>query len=185
MPSVYEATCPHCGHWSGAASEGYLALRLDGDVFKILRHPGETFDLEREGYAWERAHKENRVIRIEVMLCGDCGQQNEKHIALSHESCLVSLVAGIVILLACLFGIPAPYSSGERWGDAMFLFLVFTGLYSLALSPRRRRVQATLPRLTQCQRCGGRRFHALEAFRVGVCPQCGMRGFRYVPTGVS
>jgi hypothetical protein len=189
VPSVYEATCPHCGHWSGATSAGYLALRLDGDVFKILRHPGETFDLESAGYTWERAEKENRLVRIEVMLCDDCGQQNQKYVALSHESCLFILVAGIVILLACLFGVPASYSYSwrEKLEAAWAFFCLFVMFYSLYAShaPRRRRVQATLPRLTQCQRCGGRRFHALEAFRVGACPQCGVRGFRYVSTGVS
>jgi hypothetical protein len=165
-------------------SEGYLALRLDGNQFKVLGHPAERFHLESEGYTWERAQKENRLVRIEVMLCDDCGQQNQKYLALSNESCLFILVAGIVILLACLFGVPA---SGDRLGTAWVFFYLFVMFYSLyaSLAPRRRRVQATLPRLTQCQRCGGRRFHALEAFRVGVCPQCGVRGFRYVPTGVS
>jgi hypothetical protein len=91
VPGIYEARCSKCGN-KRLLSDSSLAVQLDDGTLRWLRHPLESFDLEKAGFTWEHAYDEARMVRSEPFICRQCGGIFEKRSFVAPAGCLSAVL---------------------------------------------------------------------------------------------
>lgn len=199
MPSVYEASCSHCGFRSGAFPEGYGAVWLDEAVegarplvagmaattdrfatttdarLVVLAHPLEESILKEIGYTQMRLLCEGRFVWVNNVLCAACGHLygRRRLQAPGGVGCvstlLVALLAGAVVSFA-----RSNVAAGLAAGMVTILVVSFF-VEALAYSYTRVRFRErarVVASVRACPRCSSSAQCKPQTSQLLPCPEC-------------
>jgi hypothetical protein len=165
--------------------DSHVVFKQDDGQFLALRHPGESYDLEKLGWTWEKAKTQQRLFRVTYKICQQCSCVNEEKEHVSGEAgCGPAVVAMALAFAALKFWAG---NSGARAGIGAFgigclMYPASNFFYKL----RFKKPNAQL-RVHGCAQCGSTNLITLSGAhnKNVICPACKNQSLSITNEGIS
>jgi len=142
-----------------------------------MPHPVEGLSLKREGFTWDKANKEERLVGVVFEHCEKCGTVNCRYSPLKSHSCVPDLLIIVVLISLSVVYVPTDLPLRFLTGMSAYFFYLLGKGYIEKLRPIP--VDIRLPQLTNCSTCGHSQFEKMHTGKPVICPQCLKRTLVY------